>query len=98
MYLLSISVSAASECARVYECVRACVQFTLCLWLNHKSAERCYSVIKNDNTLGWRARITCVQINTKYNFNGVRASGIAFKSARINGKRERDRKKEEGSK
>lgn len=47
---------------------------SLCLWtrmcmysylrLDHKSAERCYSVIKNDNTLGWRARITCINTNT----------------------------------
>lgn len=34
------------------------------LRLDHKSAERCYSVIKNDNTLGWRARITCINTDT----------------------------------
>lgn len=46
-----------------------CAYELICSYLriDHKSAERCYSVIKNDNTLSWGTRIIYMCINTDIN-------------------------------
>lgn len=69
---------------------------TLYLWLDHKSAERCYSVIKNDNTLGWRARIACVCMSVyicigKYEIHIQQQARSASHSKNVEKERERER-------